>query len=240
MGHTRQQYEDRIRARLGDLNVLQYLPDVQIPLAVEDALITFSKDHPRVRTVLFTGDAIERSFDLATGTDWVNDWSIVVRVEYPTGNFPPTNVETSDYTVDAETAELVFYEIPAAGTNNIKVAYLARWPHPTDDPAIDRIPDVYFPAVCAKAAATMARNKAGEMARRQSSSVAGGLYTADPNPLFEAARLLDKVYTDTVFGRPDSEDTGPLPAMATADVDVFPASIFHRRRDYISDEELGG
>lgn len=240
MGHTRQQYEDRIRARLGDLNVLQYLPEVQIPLALEDAITSFSKDMPRARSTTYSGDGTARAFDLTDATSWASGWSIVTSVEYPVGSYPPVVVDATKWIVDDEADEIILFDVPDAGTDNIRVFYLASWPFPTDDPDDDFIPDVYFPAVCAKAAATMARNKAGEMARRQSTSVAGDLYQADPTPLFEAARLLEKAYTDVVLGRPESEGLAPVAAMVTTDLDVFPASIFHRRADYIGDEEFGG
>lgn len=242
MGHTRQQYEDHIRARLGDLGVVQHISETSIPSALEAALATFSRDRPATRTHLFDGDGSTRTFDLLTGTAWQPGWSRLVRVEHPVGSIPPDLIDSQYwYTDETETtATLTLHEAPATGSDNLRITYLSTWPTPGDDPDTDTIPPLYFPAVCAKAAGEIARSKAVEYARQQSTSVAGDLYQRDASSLFEAARLLDKEYETTVLGRPDTPESAPNIGMAVIDVDVFPASLYHRRADYISDEALGG
>ncbi len=241
MGHTRSQYEDRIRARLGDLGLLQHIEETQIPLGLEDAILVFQKDRPRKATdSTFDGDGTIQTFDLTLVADWVPGWSRITTVEHPTGVIPRTVVDSHDYEVDEEEDDLIFHVAPVAGTNNIKITFTAAWPFPDDTAATDLIPDVYFQAVTAKAAGTILRAKAHEFARQESTSVAGDLFRRDAGPLYQGANELDKVYTDTVLGRPAGEDTKSQVAIAVSDVDVFPASLFHRRDTYIAEEALGG
>ncbi len=244
MTWSRQQYEDRIRDRLGDLDILQHIAETRIPLALESALSTFTKDRPRQASQLFSGTGTDQTFDLTTSADWVDGWSRVISVEHPTGNIPRTQIDSHDYFTEAEgaTADLIFHTPPAGGTDNIKVTFRAAWDYPDDTPSDDTnpIPEIYSQAVANLASAYVARGKANEFARQQSTSVAGDLFQRDATPLYEAAAGLETAYKDTVLGRPESEDTASQLAMAVSDVDVFPASVFHRREDYISDEALGG
>ena len=243
MTWSRQQYEDRIRAHLGDLDVIQHVGETRIPLALETALATFTKDKPRVAAGTLDGDGTAQTFDLPTllaADGWVDGWSTVLSIEYPTGNLPKTYV---DYNATAiEDGTLYFADTPAAGTNNIRIRFNAAWAFPDDDPSDDTslIPEVYAHAIAAKAAAQITRGIANEYAREQSNSVAGNLFTRDPSGLFEAARELEKQYKDTVLGRPTESGSATQVAMATLDVDVFPASVFHRREEYIDEEAYGG
>lgn len=240
MGHTRQQYEDRIRNRLGDLGLIQHIPETSFPLAIEEALLVFSKDKPRKIRGTFSGDGTTRTFDLTTLAGWATEWSRVDKIEHPLGEIPPSLVDSHDYDVVDETGELLLHDAPATGTNNVRVTFLGVYPFPDDTSDTDLVPDVYFPAVVAKAAAHALRSKAHEYARQQSTSVAGDLFRREPEPLYEGARGLDKIYADTVLGRPSTgDDARPQVAMAVSDVDVFPGSLFHRRSQYIGEEGLG-
>jgi len=240
MGHSRQQYEDRIRARIGDLGLIQHIEETQIPLGLEDALLRFSKDKPRVTSQKLSGDGTTQLFDLTVDADWALSWSRVLEIEHPTGDVPRTIVDSHGYEVDDETDLLTLTLAPVTGVDNIRVKFTATYPFPDDTTTTDLIADVYFNAIAAKAASTILRAKAAEYARRQSTSVAGDLFRFDPADLFEGANALSKVYTDTVLGRPEGEGVKAQVAMAVSDVDVFPASLFHRRTDYIEDEALGG
>lgn len=245
MTWSRSQYEDRIRARMGDLGILQHIAETQIPLALERAIATFTKDRPAIATNSFSGDGSIQLFDLTVGganDTWLPGWSRIVSIEHPTGNIPRTFVDSHDYEVDYEEDDLIFFAAPTIGTDNIKVKYTGAWGFPDDDPSDDTapIPEVYAQAIADLAAATIARAKATEFARQQSTSVAGDLFQRDAEPLFSAASAWEKAYKDTVLGRPTDEETKSQVYMTTADVDVFPASLFHRRAEYISEEALGG
>jgi len=163
-----------------------------------------------------------------------------LEIEHPTGNIPRTIVDSHDYEVDDEIDELTMIVTPVTGVNNIKIKFTALYPFPDDTATKDLIADVYFNAIAALAASSILRAKGAEYARRQSTSVAGDLFRYDPDSLFQGATSLAKVYTDTVLGRPEGEGVKGQVALAVSDVDVFPASLFHRRTDYIEDEALGG
>ncbi len=238
MTWSRQQYEDRIRDRLGDLGVLQHISETQIPLALERAIATFTKDKPRVAIKTFSGDGSLQTFDLTTDPDWQDGWSRIKSTEHPTGDIPKTFLDSHGW--EESEGELRITTAPAAGTDNIAVRFTALWAYPDDDPSDDLnpIPEVYAHAVADLSAAHVARGKAGEFARQQSTSVAGDLFQRDAAPLYEAATAWTKAYEATVLGR--SEDAAPQAVLDQSDVDVFPASLFHRRSDYISDEALSG
>ena len=237
MTWSRSQYEDRIRDRLGDLGILQHIGEERIPLALERALSTLTKDRPAERTDTASGDGTAQTFDLAALDGWVAGWSRLISVEHPTGSIPREYVDSQAYAVWDDTLELE--EAPAAGTDNIRLRFTGAWAFPDDDPADDTaaIPEPYAQAVADLAAANVAKGKAVEFARQQSTSVAGDLFQRDAAPLFEAARTWEKAYEDTVLGRAETPDSATPVAMATTDVDVFPASLFHRRADYIAEED---
>lgn len=239
MTWSRQQYEDRIRDRLGDLGVLQHISEERIPLALERAISTFTKDRPREASQSLSGDGTVQTFDLTADTSWVADWSRIISVEHPTGDIPRTLVDSHQWFL--EDGNLIFVPVPASGTNNIKVRFTAAWAFPDDVPSDDLnpIPEVYSQAIADLSAAHVARGKANEYARQQSTSVAGDLFARDAGPLFDAARGWEQSYKDTVLGRADKAGQASQTAMAVTDVDVFPASVFHRRADYIEAEALG-
>lgn len=231
MGHTRTQYLDRIRNRLGDLNIIQHLAAAPFDLALEEALATYTKDQARYASFTATGDGSAYTYDLTADADqpWVPGFSRVVDVEHPTGNRRRTMVDSRGYAERDGTVTLL--DVTPASGAGLLIRYTTTWPHPDDDAATDLIPDVHFPAVTALAAAQLARGKAVEFARRQSNSVAGTAVTLDPQPLFDAARHLEKVYTDTVLGRSDTAGGGTSSgvAMAVSDMDIFEHTLFHRR-----------
>lgn len=239
MAWNRTQYEDRIRERLGDLGLLQHIGEETLPFALERALATFTKDRPAEQSTELAGDGTARAFDLTAGgtSTWEPGWSRVLSVEHPTGNIPRTYIDSHHYNVVDDTIET-----DTALNGTIRVRHTALWAFPDDDATDDdpAIPEVYAQAIADLAAAHVAKGKAVEFARQQSTSVAGDLFQRDAAPLFDAARTWEKAYTDTVIGRPTDEDTASQVAGATIDVDVFPASIFHRRADYIAEEDYGG
>lgn len=238
MTWSRQQYEDRIRDRLGDLGILQHIADVQIPLALESAIGTFTKDRPRIASQSFSGDGVIQTFDLTTDGDWQNAWSRIESIEHPTGDIPKTFLDSHGW--EESDGELRITDAPATGSDNVVVRFLALWAFPDDNPGAEPnpIPEVYAHAVADLAAGKVARGKANEFARQKSTSVAGDLFQRDAEALFTAAADFTKAYEATVLGRPAGEDSSPQVALDVMDVDVFPASLFHRRSDYIRDEAL--
>lgn len=239
MTWSRQQYEDRIRSRAGDLGIEQHLLDETMPAALEAALATFSKDRPRIATDTFSGDNTTRTFDLTAAADWTAGWSTVRSVEHPTGEIPKQYVDSHKWTHDEETDELLIHDAPAAGTDNIKIRYTALWAYPDDDPSDDPnpIPEIYAQAVASLAASKVIHGEAVKYARQHSQSVAGDLYVRDPAPLFQAASELKNAYEETVLGRPTGGTTASPIAMTTIDVDVFPDALLHTRDEIIDEED---
>ena len=237
MGLSAEQYEDRIRAKLGDLGVLQLIGAEPLPIHLESALRQFSIDRPRVSEQTFDGDGAAYDFDLTADADadaWVPGWSRVIEVEYPAGER-----EQAAYILDEADWDLVRAGTtgdgvvrlesitPDTGTDNVAIRYTTMWPHPTADAATDEIPDAYGDAVAALAASKAIRAKAIEAARKQSATVRGERFDLDPEALFKAAAEAAKEYSDIVLGRPDGPSAPPQIAYATTELDVFPDAIFH-------------
>lgn len=244
MTWSRQQYEDRIRDRLGDLGLLQHIPETSIPLALEKALSTFGKDKPRTAVHLLSGDGTKQEWDLLAGADpapdWQETWSRILSIEHPTGEIPREYLERGiDWTIEDGT--LIFFSAPDTGTDNIRLRHTALWDFPDDAPGDDPnpIPEVYAQAIADLAAGNLIRGKAVEFARQQSQSVAGDLFQRDAGPLFQAADELKGEYEATVLGRPSGDEDGAPAkqvAMAVTDVSVFPNSLFHQRHDLAESE----
>lgn len=232
MGHTRQQYEDRIRQRLGDFGIRQTVVEASIPLVLEDAFARLSSDRPRRSAQTFPGDGVAFEFDLtadALADSFVVAWSRVTSVEYPAGSRIPEYLDAFSQWTEADGTVRLLEATPSVG-QTVVIRYVSPWPYPTDDPADDPLPDLWFQAVCSLAAGRAARAQAVEFARKQSNSIAGTTYQQDPSPLFEAARELEAVYSSTITGAlPGDSDAGSVVAMAVQTMDVFGDTVlFHR------------
>jgi len=236
MGRTLNQYDDRIRARLGDLGVLQHFQNAATSLALEAAINQFSNDHPREVTQTLTGDGSTYDFDLDTdadaGDEYINGWSRISLVEYPAGERDPEYLDEYygwRYIYTSGTNYLRLVEDTPSSAETVQVTYTAPWPYPTDTAADDKIPAIFADAVSALAASILATSKATELAAQQSTSVLGQLSPTNPEPLYSAASALRKAYETTVLGRPDDAGAPPQIGYAESEIDVFPNAIFHGR-----------
>ena len=232
MGHTQQQWEDRVRAWLGDLGVYQLIDPTQIPFAVQAAFTEFSTDHPREFIDTLTGDGSAYDFTLNDAGDaqdaWIPGWSRLVEVEYPAGERNREIPELRRFEVLRGTSTFrMILDTPSA-TQTAKITYTTLWPAPSDTAADDEVAGVYFDAVAALAASKVAMAKAVEMARRKSSSVAGELFRAEPESLFGAAKQLAGEYRNVVLGQGPDGGTADDLGYAVERVDVLPEALFHR------------
>lgn len=237
MGRTLQEWEDRVRDRLGDLGVIQHIPTERIPFSIDSALAILAVDKPREVKQTFAGDGSTYDFTL-TDADWIqgdggDPWSRITAVEFPIGNREPTYIELRRVTVLKGTLTFRFLiDTPASG-QSADVWYSTKWPFPTDTATVDKVPDTWFEGVCSRAAAEAASSQAGEYARKQRNSVAGDFFDLDYEALRTAARDLRAHYDKIVLGKPmdsDGGDSGSVIGYAISDVNVFPNALFHVRR----------
>lgn len=233
MGWTKRQYEDRIRARLADLGVIQQIETIRIPMALEEALSVFMRDHPRVASRTVTGDGTTYTFALTavSGAPWINGLSRLVDVEYPAGQRRREYIDARH--IDERDGTVTLVDDTPSATESVVFRFTTSWPTPTDDDTVDVIPEPFRLGVVSKAAAILARTAGVELARRRSTSVAGELIDHDPAPLFSAANELDRVYDRLVNGDVTGPGGSMAPspvAMAVTDVQpIFPRSLFHQR-----------
>jgi hypothetical protein len=231
MGHTRQQWEQQIRAHLGDHGVIQQIPHTRLPTAMAQGFAIVSGDRPYEVSQTFAGDGSTYDFTL---TSWEDRWSRIIRVEYPTGNREPSIIEGRRYEVLRGTATFrMLADTPATG-ESVKVTYAARWPLPDDTAGTDKIPTPWFEAAAGLIASVLIKSVAVEWARQSSSHVAGTFTERDPGPLFSAAKELRGLYNEVVLGIPegtsdDGEERRSEIAYRVADQDVFPRALFRRR-----------
>lgn len=232
MGWTKRQYEDRIRARLADLGVIQMVATLAVPFALEEALAVFIRDYPRVTSRTISGNGTTYTFDLTAvaGAPWLEGVSRLVDVEYPAGRRTREYVDARH--IDERDGVVTLTDDTPLTGESVVIRFTTSWPNPTDDPDDDLIPEPFRIAVASKAAAILARTRALELARRRSTSVAGELIDHDPGPLFTAAAELESAYSRIVNGPTSSGGGGSSSrlAMVVGDVQpVFPRSLFHQR-----------
>lgn len=233
MGRTLRQWEDDVRARAGDLGVLQVIEDTLIPAAIAAALARFSRDDPLVATQTFAGDGTTFTFDLTadTAAGYAIGWSSVSRVEWPAGQRIPTYVDLHDWRVDSAGQLTLLRDTPTSG-QNVVVEHSRRYPQPGDSAATDLVPDPLFEPVVGLACARLLRARAARMAQDSSVSVHGAFFNLDPAPLFDAARLLEEEYRTTVLGPAAGavgDEGGPI-GYAVSDFDVSAGYLFHGGR----------
>lgn len=230
MGATLQQWEDRIRGRLGEAGVLQQMPDANLELAIESALAHLGQDLARESIETFAGDGTTYEFVLP---GWVDPGSRVLDVEYPAGDRDRNFLGRADWYVAAGTSTITLINDTPAATETLAVRYTTPgYPFPDDTAATDVVPDHLFPAVSALAASYAVHDRAVEFASKRSGTVAGVAVTREPDGLFEAARNLKKTYDEVVNGIEPSDDGdgAGTPALSiTETTEVFPFSLFHRR-----------
>ena len=96
---------------------IQLVPATSIPIALEAALAEYATDFPREQAETFAGDGALYEFDLNTaGTpdaidDWIDRWSWLIRVEYPTGEREPAYPELRRFMVFRMIKEMVYSEL---------------------------------------------------------------------------------------------------------------------------------
>lgn len=232
MGHTWSQWSDELRARTGDLGVLQAVEDSLIPAAIGAALAKLGRDVPLWHSQTLTGTGLVYDFDLAAAPGvFVVGWSQLELVEYPAGEKLRRIVDTFGYEVLPGTGTLRLLDAVPAATETVKVAYTRLYPTPTDTASADLVPDGLFEPVVALAASKLLRAEGSKMGRRQSVSVLSNLSQLDPSQLFAAADLLAAEYRDTVMpGSAGVGGGGGSVGYAISDMDPSEGYLWHGGR----------
>lgn len=112
----------RLSRRLGS----ELEPDAgSLDNVAEDALRDFSSYRPRRVQESLSGNGTATEFTVAA---WLQNFSSVISVEYPTGSWPLEILPADEYEYDEAAAKLRFIRAtPATGTSNIKVTHTATW-----------------------------------------------------------------------------------------------------------------
>jgi len=142
------------------------LSNAEINQAVGQALRTFSRDRPRLVTGAISGDGSATAFRLPRL--WVQGFSGVPEVEYPTGNTPRTVIESEEWEIldsvlGTQPTRLFSFRngAPASGTDNIRLRYTTVHRH---DDEQDSIPpndlDAFLWLASSYCAATLAARQA--------------------------------------------------------------------------------
>lgn len=162
-----------VRQTLKDTDSLNpLLSDDDIVRGIAGALDEYSQARPQVLVASLSGTGSQTVWELPSG--WVNDFSRVLAVEYPTGNNPAEYLNEELYGLYAAvssrqlTLQLRFASAPSAGTDNVYVSYTSRHSHDTLD---DTIPPADFDAFVCLAASRCALALASKQAASSDSTI---------------------------------------------------------------------
>jgi hypothetical protein len=130
---TKQTYVTGVRYRL---SYPQELDEPTIQDAVNRAVILYSKIRPKQAVTDFSGDG--SSYDFTLPSDWVEGYSRILQVEFPTGNQQATILKSHKYTVyQSATDTYVFrlIEDTPSSTQTVRVTYTI--PYTVNDSSSD-------------------------------------------------------------------------------------------------------
>lgn len=223
LSHFQTQTERLVRDDSGRL-----LPE-DLDLAIEQAVLHFSKDRPRAVIEDVTGDGTAW-LDLPEG--WQTDISSLIAIEYPIGSTPPEYLEGFDIYRGPE-SELIYLgdDNSVADGADARVTYGAA--HILDEET-DTIPTTYRMAVCLLAASFLCEQLASAYTGDTNSTIGADSVDHQSKSRDYAARAKDlrRRYQDLV----GVEDRVATPAGAFVDFDTPPSTggdrLFHGRRRF--------
>jgi len=99
---------------------------------IQEAVKQYSRDKPRLRDALFAGDGSTQTYAVPTG--WVDGFSIVRQMEYPTGEVPMNFLRVQENVTviqQDEVPKVVFTAFAPASGENVRLYYIT--PHTVDD-----------------------------------------------------------------------------------------------------------
>lgn len=151
---TREEARNLIRRRLGDLNAPLSFSDLQINQWLNDAIADYSVHFPRQLAADLAATTGQHEYSLAS---LVNPQALL-RVEYPTGDDPPTYLIRSDeatprfyggdyYDIQGERPQALIVGPDATTGETIRVDYLADHAYANEDEDVLTVPDSHLEAL---------------------------------------------------------------------------------------------
>ena len=213
---------------------------------IKHALQMYSADVPNNYTEDVTGDA-GKYYKLSTSlTNWSEDWSQVLQVEYPAATIAsdeqPQVLESSDWRVyrGGDDAQYIYFINAApAATEAFRITYTVPYAFSGDPLAAD-VPGAHFYAICAKAACLCCRAIAAKYSRISDGflQVDSASHATKAQEFSNRANEYCSLYREELgLPDPDKGNVGTnAAASAMADVDTRPGwpsgrrYVFHRNR----------
>lgn len=213
------------------------LSDTEIGEEVDAAVGQFSLDMPRRRIVDITGQTTP-FINVTNFTGWINDWSLVLQIEYPaeavSSTYTPTWLSEDDdwdYYRDATNYYLRLRRITPASSETLRVSYTAVH---TLDNTTDTIPSLYFDAVCDLAACYCCTRLATDRAADTDGTINADYVTRDGQLKFkQQAEVFCAQYSRKLgmaVGANGQPGGSGQPASEFIDWDTGPSNPFFRDR----------
>lgn len=173
MAKTREDFIARIQMRLKFKSSVPGAEEADIISALEAAVDRYSKDKPREKLHVITGDGTNR---YALPSDWESKFSTISYIEFPAGDNAlndPSLLDAVEYLVweDASGEELQFR---LRDINTGSVAWMKYTLRHTLDATTNTVPDSAFEAVSFLGTGYAALDIAAQSIRNRGSSEAGG------------------------------------------------------------------
>lgn len=234
MGHTLQEWSDRIVANLNDVPRMDVLQEMVVPAGIRPALAQYSIDRPRevIEEQAGTGSPY-----LALPASWSAGFSTVLGIEYPARQTPPVFLDPKSWFVTRSTsdvtAEKILLDRTPSASQYVRIRFSAPWPEPTATATVDKIDDVSYSAVTALATSFLLLHVAAKAVRARQGPMSSNYPDGNErgSNLREIADRWRAVY-DTYLGRTTQNDQGGAVGPASGALDFDPAylSLFHGGR----------
>lgn len=239
MGHTIEQWTQRVSAILRDETGKDATPTQVETTGIRPAFTQYSIDRPRVLVEEVAGAG---SPYLALPTGYLSGVTTLDRIEYPARLNPPSFLDGQAWQItrdpaDVDVEKLLINQSPTA-LEHVRFWMSTSWPYPTSTATDDLVTDGAFEPVCHLAAHHVCVALAGNAARSRGGNLPTDFVNGTDRArlLLEAAKGYRQVYEDFIgFGSSSSgsgDDGGGsgAPAFGSFDLDPAGGSLFHGGR----------
>lgn len=193
MAKSQADFEARTKAWLRDL--AEHLEPEALLDAVEEAVLIYSKDRPK--TVV--ADVVGTGGDIALPATYIDGFSMLTTVEYPTAQLPaPAYVDRNEWVLYRSPTTLILRflaDVPAVA-QSVRLTF-------TGARVLADIPDIDFAAVCALAASFLAEELASRYAQGVDPNINSDTVSGQSLRLAEEqrAKTLRGIYDEHVGNR---------------------------------------